>query len=65
MTRYGIIYQKRISCRKRRGRISKQNRPILFSLFEHIRKLTELSKKCADSFYVRIKGFRQHFMDQK
>ena len=27
------------------GRISKQNRPILFSLLEHIRKCTELSKK--------------------
>ena len=47
------------------GRISKQNQPILFSLLEHIRKCTELSKKCADSFYVKIKGFHQHFMDQK
>ena len=27
------------------GRISKQNRPMLFSLLEHIRKCTELSKK--------------------
>ena len=30
---------------QRRGRISKQNRPILFSLFEYIRKCTEPSKK--------------------
>ena len=38
-------YYNTLNADKGGGRISKQNRPILFSLLEHIRKCTELSKK--------------------
>ena len=50
---------------ERRGAYKQAKSAHFIFLFEHMRKCTELSKKRADFFYIKIKRFCRHFMNQK